>query len=97
MRTLNAARITTPERAHLAKVKATACALCDCPPPVEAHHIVQGDHMATVGVCTACHRGPSGIHGDGAMLRLRFGVADLRAQVRALNVTLARVAALEDE
>lgn len=96
MRTLNAARITTPERMHLAKVKRCACVLCDAPAPTEAHHVIQGLHFAAVALCTACHRGRNGAL-DADMLRLRYGTADLRAQVRALNETLARVAALESE
>lgn len=96
MRTRNAARITPAESAHLAKVKRCACVLCDADPPTEAHHVIQGLHFATVALCTACHRGRNGAL-DADMLRLRYGTADLRAQVRAINETQRRVAALEDE
>lgn len=94
MRTKNAPRITPDESDHLRLVKLTRCVLCDAPPPVEAHHIEQGMHRLTVGVCTECHRGSKGIHGDGTMLRLRFKVAGLRGEMFALNETLARVDAL---
>ncbi len=57
--------------------------------------MIQGLHFATVALCTACHRGKNGAL-DADMFRLRYGTADLRAQVRAINDTLARVAALED-
>ncbi|GAB2494065.1 hypothetical protein [Arenimonas alkanexedens] len=96
MRTKNAASFTRAESAHLAKVKATSCALCDGPAPVEAHHVEQGQHFTSIGVCPLCHRGPHGIHGDQTMLRLRFKTAGLRAELAALNLTLGRVAALEN-
>lgn len=94
MRTRNAKSITRAESAHLARVKSTACALCDTPPPVEAHHVEQGHHFTALGVCQPCHRGPGGIHGDQTMLRLRFKATGLRGEMLALNVTLSRVAAL---
>lgn len=94
MRTKGAARITPAESTHMCRVKSVSCVLCGHPPPVEAHHVIQGLHMTTIAVCDHCHRGPGGIHGDGRMLRLRYGTADLRAQVRAINDTLAAVAAL---
>lgn len=96
MRTKNAARITPAESAHLAKVKRCACVLCDAPAPSEAHHVIQGEHFVTVALCTACHSGKLGVHGDGTMLRLRYGTNDLRAVIRAINETAARVAALEE-
>lgn len=95
MRTKNAARITPAESAHIAKVKSCACAVCDAKPPTEAHHIIQGLHFTTVALCDFCHRGANGaLNAD--MFRLRYGTADLRAQLRALDETLRRVAALED-
>lgn len=96
MRTKNAARITAHESEHLAKVKRCHCVMCDAPPPVSAHHPIQGLHLVAVAACQYCHQGPMGIHGDGTMLRLRYGTNDLRAQLRAVNETLARVAALEE-
>lgn len=97
MRTKNAKPHTPAESAHLAKVKRCACVLCDADPPSRAHHPIQGEHFTTVAVCDPCHVGPMGIHGDGTMLRLRYGTNDLRAQLRAINETQRRVAALEDE
>lgn len=97
MRTRNATRITPAEAAHLAKVKRIDCCLCDAPGPGEAHHVEQGDHFTALGVCPLCHRGPNGIHGDQTMLRLRFKAVGLRGEFLALNETLRRVAALEDE
>jgi hypothetical protein len=94
MRTKNAYRITRDEAEHLQLVKLIACVLCDVPGPVEAHHVVQGDHFTAIGVCPICHRGPSGIHGDQTMLRLRFKAVGLRGEVLAINETLRRVAAI---
>lgn len=96
MRTKNAARITAAESDHLRRVKAIACVLCDSPPPSIAHHVEQGHHFTTLGVCEPCHVGPHGIHGDQTMLRLRFKAAGLRGEMLALNETLRRVAALGD-
>ena len=95
MRTKNANPIKADESAHLARVKSVACVLCEHEPPVTAHHPIQGLHWVAVAVCDHCHQGPGGIHGDGTMLRLRYGTNDLRAQLRAVDETLARVAALE--
>jgi hypothetical protein len=96
MRTRNAARITPAESAHLGRVKRIACVTCDAPPPLAAHHVEQGDHFTVLGLCQWCHTGPSGIHGDQTMLRLRFKAAGLRGEMLALNETLRRVAALGD-
>ena len=96
MRTKNAARITASESAHLAKVKRCACVLCDAPGPSEAHHPIQGLHRTTIALCQPCHRGPMGVHGDGTMMRVRYGTNDLRAVIRAINDTAERVAGLED-
>lgn len=79
----------------MAKVKRCACVLCDASPPSAAHHIEQGDHFTTLAVCEPCHVGKHGIHGDQTMLRLRFKAVGLRGEMLALNLTLARVAALE--
>lgn len=97
MRTKNSARITRAEAAHLAKVKRIDCVTCDAPGPGEAHHIEQGDHFTTIGVCPLCHSGPQGIHGDQTMLRLRFKATGLRGELLALNETQRRVAALKEE
>lgn len=96
MRSKNAPALTADEREHVARVKSCACVLCDHSPPVEAHHVIQGDHFTTISVCTPCHRGPMGIHGDQTMLRIRFKATNLRGEMLALNETLRRVAALDE-
>lgn len=87
MRSKNSARITHVELAHLAKVKESGCAVCGAPAPVDAHHIVQGCHFTTVGLCKECHTGPMGIHGDKTMWRIHK-----MDELKALNETLRRIA-----
>lgn len=68
MRTKNARPITTAERDHLASVKALPCSVCGSEGPSDAHHIKQGEHFATVALCTDCHTGSqNGIHGQRRM------------------------------
>lgn len=90
MRSKNSARITPAESEHLAKVKSIACACCDGPGGF-AHHIEQGQHFATVGLCHACHQGPQGWHGDKTLWRIYR-----RTMVEALNLTLSRVNELRE-
>lgn len=92
MRAKNARAITRAESAHMAQVKSCACVLCDAPAPSEAHHVKQGRHFATVALCPECHRGPSGIHGDKTMLRIRKW-----DETDCINETLRRVAQLKSE
>lgn len=86
MRSKNSARITKAESEHMAKVKESGCAVCGRAGVVEAHHIEQGLHFVTVGLCDECHRGPLGIHGDKTMWRIHK-----MDEVRALNETLRRI------
>ena len=95
MRTKNARPIDHDESAHLAAVKSVGCVTCDAPPPSIAHHVVQGDHFTTCALCVACHVGKHGIHGDQAMLRLRFRIGGTAGELRAINETMRRVAALQ--
>lgn len=72
----------TPERAHLGRVKSLPCVLCELlgqqqSTPTEAHHIREGEGMAqrssdwlTAALCSECHRGPLGIHGDQTFLKV---------------------------
>jgi hypothetical protein len=73
--------------AHMERVKLTACAVCDAGPPVEAHHIRQGLHRSTVGLCQECHRGPNGWHGNKSLWRIRK-----MDELDALEITLRRIA-----
>lgn len=86
MRTKNAKRISPAESTHMGLVKESGCAVCGAGPYVEAHHIEQGCHFTTVGLCPDCHRGPMGIHGDKTMWRIHK-----MDEMKALNETLRRI------
>lgn len=79
-------RPTARERAHLARVKALPCSVCDAPPVSEAHHIDQKSAYTCVALCADCHRGPDGWHGTKALWRLRK-----MDEMKALDVTIGRL------
>lgn len=79
-------RLTPKQRAHLAKVKALPCSLCDAPAPSEAHHIKQGQQYTAVALCASCHRGYNGLHGTKAFWRIRK-----MDELDALDVTIRRL------
>jgi hypothetical protein len=86
VRTKNAKAISKGESAHMNKVKESGCAVCGAGGFVEAHHIKQGCHYTTVGLCPDCHRGPLGIHGDKTLWRIHK-----MDEIDALDETLRRV------
>ena len=79
---------TRAERAHLARVKAQPCSVCDEPGPSEAHHIHQSHPWTCIALCVECHRGPQGWHGTRARWKLR----KVMDEETALNTTLERLA-----
>lgn len=84
-------RLTTKERAHLAKVKALPCSVCDAPGPSEAHHIKQGQQYTAVALCTSCHQpGLMGWHGQKRMWAIKK-----MDELAALNVTIKRLVETE--
>ena len=93
MRSKNSAPLTDEEREHIALVKRIACACCDgtIGPGGYAHHIVQGRHFITLGLCYECHQGGQGWHGDKTLWRIFK-----RDEWEALNITLQRVAQLRN-
>lgn len=81
-------RINPRERAHLARVKALACSVCQAPPPSEAHHIKQGLQWCAVALCESCHRGPvMGWHGQKRAWAVRK-----MDELEALNETIRGLA-----
>lgn len=85
----NKPRMTPAERAHVDRVSALACSVCDQPGPSEAHEPVQGLWFVTIALCTDCHRGAeNGWHGRKTMWRIMK-----MDELSALNVTLRRLAA----
>ena len=80
-------RLNAAERAHLARVKALPCSLCDAPGPSEAHHIEQGLQYTCIALCPDCHRGPVlGLHGQRRMWSIKK-----MTEMDALNTTLRRL------
>ncbi|MFA5386780.1 MAG: hypothetical protein WC322_00075 [Candidatus Paceibacterota bacterium] len=80
-------RLTTKERAYLARVKALPCSVCDAPAPSEAHHAKQGLQYTCIALCPDCHRGPlMGWHG----LRRAWAIRKMD-ELAALNVTIERL------
>ena len=87
MRTKNAKAITAAEHKHMEAVKSVACAICDAPPPSDAHHIRQGDHFTVIALCKDCHQNPVlGWHGQKRAWLIRK-----MDEIKALNITLERV------
>ena len=61
---------------HMGRVAELPCCLCGAM-PVEVHHVLEeripgrrGPDWITIPLCPGCHRGPEGIHGTKAMLRV---------------------------
>ena len=80
-------RINARERAHLARVKALPCAVCDAPGPSEAHHIQQGQQYTVVALCQDCHTNSIlGWHGQKRAWAIRK-----MDELAALNVTIKRL------
>ena len=80
-------RLTATERAHLGRVKALPCSVCDAPQPSDAHHINQGQHFTAVALCKDCHQGSfNGWHGQKRMWLIKK-----MDELAALNVTLRRL------
>lgn len=87
MRSKNAKAINSRERAHMGKVKALPCSVCDASGPSEAHHIKQGQHFTVVALCVSCHTGAlMGWHGQ-----KRAWAIEKMDELDALAVTLERL------
>ena len=85
MRSRNSKPLTRAEFEHMGRVKELPCSCCAGPGGF-AHHIVQGYHFATVGLCYDCHQGPNGWHGNKSLWRIYK-----HDELSALNVTLQRL------
>ena len=80
-------KLTEKQRAHLGRVKALPCSVCDAPGPSEAHHIRQGSQYTCVALCESCHRGGLlGLHGQRRMWAIKK-----MDEMDALNITLKRL------
>ena len=62
---------TKAEKAHLAKIKAMPCIVCDQLGPSDAHHIRQDSAYYCIPLCKSCHQDPlNGIHGRKSMWKI---------------------------
>lgn len=82
----NKKSMTLAERRHVQLVKESGCAVCGASGFVEAHEIKQGRWWTSIGLCSECHRGPQGIHGDKTLWRIYK-----LDEVDALNETIRRI------
>lgn len=89
--------MTKREREHMDRIAQMPCAigqaLGEDHGPVELHHIRQGQGMSqrassflTIPLCPACHRGPTGLHGDRTLFRIA-GVDELTLLARTIEQT----------
>lgn len=84
----NKARMTAGERAHVERVKALPCSVCNRNEGCEAHEPVQGLWFTSIALCADCHRGSvNGLHGQKVMWRIHK-----LDEWGALNITLQRLA-----
>lgn len=74
--------LTIGEKAHVAKVARLPCAVCGTYGDIEVHEPEQGMWFISIPLCTACHRGPQGWHGD----RLRWKLQKM-TELKAINET----------
>lgn len=87
MRSKNKPAMKAHERAHVERVKALPCSVCDHPGPSEAHEPEQGLWFASVALCPDCHRGSvNGLHGQRVMWRIHK-----TNELKALAVTVERL------
>ncbi len=78
---------TKTEKAHIERVKALPCSVCDAPGPSDAHHIKQESHFTVVSLCKDCHQGAfAGLHGQKRAWTLRK-----LDEIDALNITVGRL------
>jgi len=87
MRSKNSKPLSKAESAHIARVKALPCSVCDLPGPSSAHHIKQGQHYTCIALCQECHQGAHmGWHGCKAAWAIRK-----MDELDALAVTIERL------
>ena len=80
-------KLNPGERAHLERVKALPCSVCDLSGPSDAHHIKQGQQWTVVALCKECHQGVHlGWHGRKAAWAVRK-----MDELDALAVTIRRL------
>lgn len=89
MHSKNKRSMNAAERAHVDRVRALPCSVCDKAGPSEAHEPVQGLWFIAIALCADCHRGAvNGLHGQKVMWRIHK-----LDEWGALNITNRRLAA----
>lgn len=86
MRSKNKPAPTKSEKAHIERVAALDCVVCDAAGPSEVHEPEQGLWFASIALCPACHRGPQGWHGYRDRWKLRH-----MDELKAINRTIERL------
>ena len=80
-------------KAYMSRVACLPCCVCGAQ-GVELHHVREGQGMAqraqdwlVVPLCSGCHRGPQGLHGDRTMMRIhKMDEMDMLARtIEAMN------------
>lgn len=78
---------TASERAHIERVAALPCSVCDEPGPSQVHEIKQGQWWTSVALCPECHTNDFfGIHGQ----RRKWKLLKMD-ELDALAVTIKRL------
>lgn len=90
--------MSVKSKRHMSRVADLGCMLCllleQGKTPAEVHHLREGQgggqrasDFLTIPLCPDCHRGPHGLHGDRALLRI--------AKVNELDLLALTLEALE--
>jgi hypothetical protein len=80
-------QLTKAERAHVGRVKALPCSVCDQAGPSDAHHVKQHRQYVCIALCKDCHQGAfNGLHGQRRMWAVKK-----MDEMDALNVTIQRL------
>ena len=89
MQSKNKPTPTKAEKAHIERIKAMRCRVCDAPGPSECHEIEQGQWFTSIPLCPDCHRGSlNGLHGQRNMWRVTK-----TTELSALNDTVRELMA----
>ena len=87
MHSKNKRAMTADERRHVTRIKSMPCAVCDAPPPSDAHHVDQSSHFLVLPLCKDCHQGShNGIHGQ-----KRMWAVMRKTELSALNETIGKI------
>ena len=86
MQSSNKRAMTSAERGHVARIKSMDCCVCGAHGPSDAHEIEQGLWWVSLPLCSSCHTGPQGWHGDKSHWRVRK-----LDELKVLNETLRKL------